>query len=348
MQQGLACFFALGTALALTACGGSSGTTPSDGANTRDAKPKDGGSTDGGTAAGIMDTGGGTEANGGAETGGSIDAGTRTDVATETDAATGTDGMTGTDARMRPDVAADIGEVNTPAIDGSRSNPSCSIGESRCVANNIETCDGVSWSLGTDCAASHAVCRSPDMTSAVCEPVSCPAVFGAADACGGDLTGIWHLASTCVDKAKLTEWVRSEANGCLAEVTEATVSDVSGTANFSGQTVARDVRITAAVTLAVPALCLVPPVGSCAGIAMALDTVFGTTGSSCAATAEGCTCHSAMHVHEADTSSYATNGGTLIINGQATYPFCVDGWKTTARRDGNDEAECAFTQVYVR
>ncbi|MBN1962695.1 MAG: hypothetical protein JW841_17315 [Deltaproteobacteria bacterium] len=218
----------------------------------------------------------------------------------------------------------------------------CVSGKTRCENNKIETCDGTNWSVTNDCTASQKKCSNDAIT---CESVSCDTDFNSDNACGGELTGTWHLADICVNTDELAA-LFSQAT-CIVKINNVVVSDITGTAVFSGTTVQRTVNATAQVQVTYPLSCF--PSYQCVYFGLLIDTFINTAAATtCSEDSSGCNCTITLAFNENSDATYATLNGTMTINEKSTYYYCVDGWQVSFRQYGNNADESSFTQVYVR
>ena len=176
---------------------------------------------------------------------------------------------------------------------------------------------------------------------------TCDPLFGAGDACGGDLEGVWTLTNVCGDTSALEDGLQ---DACPTATVDVDV-DASGTLTMSSTTIGtfqRDVSVTVTVTADIPATCA-QIVGGCASVESILN--MGEVTVTCADAGGGaCTCETS-DAFDTDTSgAYTVSDGvvTIVSTEMQTFYYCVDGDSLSAREFPADAAEADYTQFYTR
>lgn len=170
-------------------------------------------------------------------------------------------------------------------------------------------------------------------------PVTCNPSFGAADACGGDPTGVWTYQVACTDQnvfASLTQI-------CPGTAVSNQLVATGGTVNLrSDGTFTRNVTTDVTADSTWPASC-VAIAGGCAGLQTAIVGMTSFT-AACTQAGAGCNCTLASTVATNDNGGWVQNGGTIVAGG-LEYDFCEQQSVFEYRGTANNQADNVFTFV---
>jgi len=166
------------------------------------------------------------------------------------------------------------------------------------------------------------------------EVVTCTETF---NACGGDPTGTWDLASMCVegglpaaiDGAMATDWPS------CANSTKSAHMTVAESQTFSVGTLEYQWTSTQGATVSYSAACMAegagtPNAGTCQLVGATYSMAGGTTGG-CAWTGSSCNCNYTQVSSEHVSTTYTINGSTLVDQNGPDFEFCVSGGALSER-----------------
>lgn len=153
------------------------------------------------------------------------------------------------------------------------------------------------------------------------------------DPCGGDVVGIWQAASSCVNRAVITEEFQAEFMNICPEVTLGAVSVTpTGSINFmSDLNYSGNMALSTSVTMNFPAACLMGQ--PCSALDAALQGSVGTSGivsAACTGTS-ACACTLVQSLTDLLPSpgTYTTAANDLTVLGADGSmdggPYCVQG-----------------------
>jgi hypothetical protein len=156
-------------------------------------------------------------------------------------------------------------------------------------------------------------------------------------ACGGDLTGTWKIANTCLTpEAKKS--LEDAMKFCAADTTTLDSETLSGTLIYDGHgAVKYDLTGGLKISVSFPTSCLEPGQSCPAYVAMLVQT--GATNPRCDATATGCDCSYTLAFAQKQQNSYVTSGTNVTETDSSdgtmsTDQYCVAG--NTLRVKGHD------------
>jgi len=151
-------------------------------------------------------------------------------------------------------------------------------------------------------------------------------------ACGGDPSGEWEVASTCLSTSftqLLNDALAAMSPECAGAARSASLS-ASGTVAYQAGTVTYDMTISTTTSISYTVACmkaLMPDVAADAAGCASLGPNPGDpeeTGS-CSFTGSACSCDVASTSPDTSTYSYTVTGATITESGGASYEFCVSG-----------------------
>lgn len=156
-------------------------------------------------------------------------------------------------------------------------------------------------------------------------------------ACGGNLTGSWTVANSCLTTAGKKS-VEDGLKLCAADTTAVNSMSLRGTVIYDGQgAVKYDLVGAVEVSDSIPMSCF-PAGQQCAAyLAMLMDT--GATNVRCDASATGCDCSYTLPLAQKQQNRYVIQGTTVTETDSSdgtvsTDDYCVDG--NTLRIKGGD------------
>ena len=170
-----------------------------------------------------------------------------------------------------------------------------------------------------------------------------PATCDSFTPCGGNLTGTWHLAKSCVSSAALMDAAMA-AKPCAQGSATIDSYDASGTGTFDGQGAVKfDVAISLAFSLTFPNSCLGAG-QTCTSVAQTLRARSGITSASCQMTGDGCSCSAAGKVTSRQENSVVISGTTFTETDSTdgsmqTSQYCVDGNTLRTQNDKDGEID---------
>jgi hypothetical protein len=156
-----------------------------------------------------------------------------------------------------------------------------------------------------------------------------------ASACGGDVTGTWKIASSCLEMEPQMPGSMS-CPGATGQMQDVKMN--GGVTYGADKTYQSNITLTGKVIVTLPASCLMQQgtTVSCAQLQQSLQSSAADQGYesvSCTGSS-GCTCTMQL-APQTDTTSgtYSTNGGTLTMTSSGGSPddsdYCVAGGKLT-------------------
>jgi hypothetical protein len=157
-------------------------------------------------------------------------------------------------------------------------------------------------------------------------------------ACGGDLTGTWNIANTCLS-AEGKKSLESSLKLCEADSTSVDSTTLHGTVIYDGHgAVEYDIVGALEVSQSIPTSCLEPGQQCPAYVATLIQT--GATNARCDATAAGCDCSYTLPLAQKQQNSYVARGTTVTETDSSdgtmsTDDYCVDG--STLRVKSGDQ-----------
>jgi hypothetical protein len=160
---------------------------------------------------------------------------------------------------------------------------------------------------------------------------------GTFTACGGDPTGDWEVASTCLGTSfaqLLNDSFAAQSPDCAGAAKSASLS-ASGTVAYHAGTVAYNMTISTTTSFSFTEACLqalapgVTADASCAALAPSPGDPEET--GSCSFSGSACSCTGASTSPDTSVSSYTVSGATITESSGATYEFCVSGTTMSQR-----------------
>jgi hypothetical protein len=175
-----------------------------------------------------------------------------------------------------------------------------------------------------------------DMDTGVAQPIECDPDFGAADACGGALTGVWTYRVAC---GRTPIGAALEDQCPAVELRAETFEAGSGTLTVAANNFDLDVNVEVHVEAALPAQCTI---NGCPGTQALLSQAYPQATVACVAAGAGCDCTIDGPVGTFTNGTVVTSGGVATVDGTDTYYYCVQGSSLIYRRFGTGVEEAVY------
>ena len=166
--------------------------------------------------------------------------------------------------------------------------------------------------------------------------VECDPLFGAAGACGGDLSGVFNYRAAC---GRTPVGTVIETQCPAVDLRADRFNGGNGTLTINGTSLSLAVAVQVHVEAVLPAACTI---GGCVGTQLALTQAFPQATTVCTAAAPGCDCTVDGPVNVRSNGTVTTGGGVATVDGQETYYYCVEGGSLTYRRFGTGDDEGVY------